>query len=63
MPTLHAAALCLLVKMMRRGSDNVTAVAGACRVAVRTGSRHCCVGIPAAALRLQCRVKLRPLCL
>lgn len=43
-PTLHAAALRLLVKMVRRGSNNVAAVAGACGVAVRTGSRHCCVG-------------------
>ncbi len=43
-PTLHAAALCLLVKMVRRGSYNAAAVAGACGVAVRTGSRHCCVG-------------------
>ena len=42
-PTLHAAALRLLLKMVRRGSNNVAAVAGACGVAVRTGSRHCCV--------------------
>lgn len=61
-PTLHAAALSLLVKMVRRGSSEAaaTALAGARRVAVRTGSRHCCVGnqaaaVAAAALRLQCR--------
>lgn len=42
--TLHAAALCLLVQTMRRGSDDA---AGACGVAVRTVSRHCYV--PAAA--------------
>lgn len=63
-PTLHAAALSLLVKMVRRGSSDAaaTALAGARRVAVRTGSRHCCVGnqaaaaaVAAAALRLQCR--------
>lgn len=49
------------MKVVRRGSHNVAAVAGARGVAVRTGSRHCCVGNPAAAaaaaaaLRLQCR--------
>lgn len=52
-PTLHAAALSLLVKMVRRGSSEAagTALAGARRVAVRTGSRHCCVGNQAAAVQ------------
>lgn len=45
-PTLHAAALWLLVQLVRRGShDAAGAVAGACGVAVRTGSRHCCIGV------------------
>lgn len=48
-PTLHAAALCLLVEMVQRGSYNVAVVAGACGAAVRTGSRHCCVGFRSSA--------------
>lgn len=57
------------MKMVRRGSCDAAAaaaLAGARRVAVGTGSRHCCVGnqataaaavaaAAAAALRLQCR--------